>query len=141
MTSVGSTSATHSASLYTGTAGVTEPKGGDQLGKEAFLSLLVAQLKYQDPSNPTDSSQFMAQTAQFAMVEKMEAVVESQTQLLASSQVQAASALVGRSITWTEGDQTKTGVVSALAMTNGSPTLMVGEFRVPMTAITKVTAA
>lgn len=141
MTSVGSTSATHSASLYTGTAGVTEPKGGDQLGKEAFLSLLVAQLKYQDPSNPTDSSQFMAQTAQFAMVEKMEAVVESQTQLLASSQVQAASALVGRSITWTESDQTKTGVVSALAMTNGSPTLMVGEFRVPMTAITKVTAA
>ena len=34
-------------------------------GQDAFLKLLVAQLKYQDPSKPADSTQFMAQTAQF----------------------------------------------------------------------------
>ena len=41
---------------------------GDQ---DTFLKLLVAQLKYQDPSNPADSTQFLAQTAQFTQVEKL----------------------------------------------------------------------
>ena len=35
----------------------------DQMGKDTFLRLLVAQMRYQDPSNPVDSSQMMAQTA------------------------------------------------------------------------------
>ena len=42
--------------------------------KDMFLQLLVAQMRYQDPTNPTDSSQFLAQSAQFTALEKMEAV-------------------------------------------------------------------
>ena len=38
-----------------------------------FLNLLVAQLRYQDPMNPADSGEFLAQSAQFTSLEKMQA--------------------------------------------------------------------
>ena len=47
------------------------------LGDEnTFLQLMVAQMKYQDPMNPTDSSQFLSQTAQFTALEKMTSVAD-----------------------------------------------------------------
>ena len=48
--------------IYTGS---TKPvtKSDSLSDKDTFLKLLVAQLKYQDPSNPADSTQFLAQTA------------------------------------------------------------------------------
>ena len=40
----------------------------NQLNQDTFLKLLVAQMKYQDPLSPTDSTQFLTQTAQFTTV-------------------------------------------------------------------------
>lgn len=40
------------------------------LDKDAFLQLLVAQFKYQDPLNPVDDKQFIAQMAQFTALEQ-----------------------------------------------------------------------
>ena len=54
--------------------------------KQMFLELMVTQLRYQDPLNPTDSSEFLAQSAQFTALEKMQDVAD-QTALLASSQL------------------------------------------------------
>ena len=48
----------------TETAGTTDPN--DALGRDQFLTLLVAQLKHQDPLNPLDSTDFTAQLAQFS---------------------------------------------------------------------------
>ncbi len=52
------------------TTGASGPK--NELDKDAFLKLLVAQLRYQDPTAPMDTSAFMAQTSQLTSVEKLE---------------------------------------------------------------------
>lgn len=60
-----SQSTASAAALYGG-AGANE-----DLGKEAFLSLLTAQLKHQDPLNPMDNTEFVAQLSQFSSLEQL----------------------------------------------------------------------
>ena len=55
------------------------------MGKDTFLKLLVAQLKYQNPLEPTDSAAFMAQTAQFTVVEKLDALTKNNAELLSTN--------------------------------------------------------
>ena len=62
--SAGATTGTTSTTAPTGTSSST-PAPSQDFDKDTFLKLLVAQLKYQDPTNPTDATQFMSQTAQF----------------------------------------------------------------------------
>lgn len=50
----------------------TERKTGSSLGKEDFLQLLVTQMKYQDPLEPTSNTEYVAQLAQFSELEQME---------------------------------------------------------------------
>ena len=45
---------------------VLQPKGGQQLGQSDFLRLMTAQLSHQDPFNPIDNQQMVAQMAQFS---------------------------------------------------------------------------
>lgn len=49
----------------------TAPRPNDELGKDEFLKLLVAQLKTQDPLNPSKPEEFAAQLAQFSSVEQL----------------------------------------------------------------------
>ena len=135
------TSGATNAGMYTGSTSLNGTVGKSELGKDAFLNLLVAQLKYQDPSSPTDSSQFMAQTAQFTMVEKLEALTASQTAMVNAQNLASATSLVGRQVSWTEGTATKTGVVSAVTMNNGTAQLSVGDLTVDLSAVTKVQPA
>ena len=66
-------------------------KADNTLGKDAFLQLLVAQMKYQDPLNPNTDTEFVAQLAQFSSLEQMQNL--SQTSL--NSQ---AFSLVGKEV-------------------------------------------
>ena len=73
-----------------GTAAVgSAAKDGSKLDKDAFLKLMVAQLKYQNPMSPTDPSAMMAQTAQFTMVESLQAISQSQSDASAWQRVVA----------------------------------------------------
>ncbi|MFI7585875.1 flagellar hook capping FlgD N-terminal domain-containing protein [Spongisporangium articulatum] len=119
----------------------TAKTSNDQMNQDTFLKLLVAQLKYQDPSNPTDSSQFMAQTAQFTLVEKMEALAKSQETLVQSSQLSSATSLVGAQITYLQSGVSQTGIVTGVSISDGTPTLMVGDTKVDLSTVQTVTRA
>ena len=98
-------------------AAVTKTKND----KDVFLKLLVAQLKYQDPSKPADSSQFMAQTAQFSALEAMQEVATSSGSMVAAQNKLQASALIGQTVSYTgEDGSTKTGVVKSASFTQQS---------------------
>lgn len=56
------------------TASAASATGGTPPSKEMFLQLLVAQIKNQDPLNPTDSVQFVSQLAQFSELEQVIAI-------------------------------------------------------------------
>jgi flagellar basal-body rod modification protein FlgD len=114
---------------------------GEGMGKDTFLKLLVAQLKYQNPMEPVDSSQFMAQTAQFSMVERLESMEKATTELLASERSRAATGLLGNQITWKDNGVEKTGVVTGVRMGADGSTLVVGDKDVPYASVTKVTTA
>lgn len=53
-----------------------ERKVGSQLGKDDFLLLLVTQMKYQDPLQPTDNTEYVAQLAQFSELEYMQNMMD-----------------------------------------------------------------
>jgi flagellar basal-body rod modification protein FlgD len=115
--------------------------------KDMFLKLLVAQMKYQDPTKPTDASQFLAQTAQFTLVEKMEALQDSQAEILATNHIQAATSLVGDTVSWNDPKEkdasgeavVRSGVVDGVTITNGVPTLLIGSTEIALSDVTKVT--
>ena len=53
-------------SVTNGNNVVLQPKGGQQMGQSDFLRLMTAQLSHQDPFNPVDNQQMVAQMAQFS---------------------------------------------------------------------------
>ena len=117
-----------------GTSGSTGPT----LSGDAFLKLLVAQLKYQDPSKPVDSAQFMAQTAQLQMVETLHELVSQNAAVIAGQNSLSALALVGQRVTYSVGGTTAAGTVDSVKLTPGGPTLLVGGTEVPLASVTEV---
>ena len=85
-----------------GAANTTQDaKSNQQLGQNQFLTLMLAQLKNQDPMKPQDPTQFLSQLAQFSTVtgiQNMQTSVETLAQSLRSTQVLNGTSLVGRDI-------------------------------------------
>ena len=123
----------------TATTGASLPV--DQLGQDTFLKLMVAQLRNQDPMNPQDSSEFLAQTAQFTSLEKLEKVADMSAQAFAAQMAFGASSLVGRTVDYTDADGAEaTGVVSSVRFGPAGPALLIGDAEVSLDRVTAVTA-
>ena len=78
----------------------------------AFLNLLVTQLKNQDPTAPTDATAFMSQLASFSNVEQSVQMNSKMDELLSISQLGQASSLIGR--TATSSDGITSGVIASV---------------------------
>ncbi|MER7002613.1 flagellar hook capping FlgD N-terminal domain-containing protein [Dactylosporangium sp. NPDC000555] len=116
-------------------------KPGGDLGKDAFLKLLVAQLKYQDPSNPMNNTEFLAQTAQFTTVEKLTDLAKVQQNMLTAQLQLGASNLVGRTVSYTDKDgKEQTGVVTAAKFAGTGPTLHVGDADIALADVKEIKA-
>ncbi|AMA46620.1 flagellar hook assembly protein FlgD [Pseudomonas alabamensis] len=112
------TSATPSSNKSASLTGASEKA----LGKDAFLQLLVTQMQHQNPLDPQDNSEFVAQLAQFSSLEGISSLNESVTSIssaLGSSRALQASSLVGRSVV-VQNDQ---AVVDTTKSLNGSVVL------------------
>lgn len=120
-----------------GTGAVT-----DALDPQMFLQLLVAQLKYQDPTNPVDTSSFMNQTAMLSQVQTMTAMSSTLSDLVTTQQTASATSMIGKAISFVDpsGNQTS-GVVNAVTLHSGQVMLQVGNLAVPITGVLAVADA
>lgn len=126
----------------TAASGSTAKSGKNAMGKDMFLKLLVAQLKYQDPSKPTDGTAFITQTSQLSMVEKLEDILTAANANAVSSASVAATGLVGRTIQYTNASGAKvTGPVSAVRLDRTGPVLVVGKDEVALGNVLQVLAS
>jgi flagellar basal-body rod modification protein FlgD len=112
------------------------------LDPQAFLKLLVAQLQYQDPTNPTDTSDFMNQTATLSEVQTMASMQSSLTALSSAQNAQEATAMIGKQVTYTNAAGLfASGVVSSVQLLGSGPTLQVGNDAVALSSVSSVSAA
>lgn len=112
-----------------------------ELGKDAFLQLLVAQLRYQNPLNPQDSSAFVAQLAQFSALEQMYNLNNTMQQLLAlqAGMQNTAPAYLGLEVTVAEAEgEVVTGTVTAVEFVGSQPWLVVNGRSYPLADVIRV---
>jgi len=112
-----------------GAAGASQPyvptvtgaeSGADEktatLNYESFLKLLVAQMKNQDPTEPMDATQQMAQLATFSQVEQTIKTNKNLESLLQRTSLQEANSVIGRTVTSEDGKIS--GVVTEVTLYN-----------------------
>jgi flagellar basal-body rod modification protein FlgD len=116
--------------------------GGNELGKDQFLHILITQLRNQDPMQPMQDREFIAQMAQFSAVEQIMNMGKELSMLRQSFGL--SSGLIGQSVTWNVYDEsgqisgTKTGIVDAIVMKDGKQYLKSGTDEVPLEEIVKI---
>lgn len=94
--------------------------GSSDIGKDGFLQLLLAQLKHQDPMNPVDNTEFLAQQAQFTQIEKLDQLNSSINKANAISQ---AGTMIGKNIEYVVLDSNG----NTIRGENGQPLLATGK--------------
>lgn len=114
---------------------------GTSEDEQMFLELLVAQLRYQDPMNPADSGEFLAQSAQFTALEKMQDVADQTAALLAAQISFGATGLVGRYVTYLdENGDPHSGTVDSVSYDADGPMLNIGGEQVSLGQVQSVFA-
>lgn len=125
-----------SVTKATGVAGITG-EGAAQLGSD-FMTLLVAQLRMQDPLEPLNGSEFMNQLVQLQSLAELTQIRSALGELCGSQALGPALGLVGRTIEWLDltTGRRLSGVVSRLEpQPNGSCALVVGDARVGLAQV------
>jgi flagellar basal-body rod modification protein FlgD len=128
MTSIPTTSATGaSASAAASASSAASAATKSALGKDDFLKLMTTQLHRQDPMNPVDDTQFLAQMAQFSTLEQITNVGTGVQAQLAAQATSQALALAGKTVSYVDDKGvTQTGVVDAVVFDKGAATLTIG---------------
>jgi flagellar basal-body rod modification protein FlgD len=125
VTSVGSATSTSSTSNTS--SSTTTDAATAALDYNSFLTLLLAQLKNQDPTKPMDSTEYMSQLASFSNVEQSIKMNSKLDELLTTQSLTQAESLIGKTIT--NSDSTVTGTVESVRVTSSGSvaTLTSGE--------------
>lgn len=128
VTNVGSTVSTASA------ANTTSTTVSNSLGQADFLKILVAEMQYQDPTNPTSNTEYVAQMAQFSMLEQLQTMAAA----INNANLLQSAAIIGKTVTAADGSQTITGTVDSIVVQDSIPYAVIGEDMVPLSLITGI---
>ena len=113
-----------------------ESKSSSTINSQAFLRLLTEQLKYQDPMNPMDNSEMLAQEAQFATLEQMEALTSTFSSF---SNIYQANSLLGQCVRVEVDGQASIGIVEGVDFSDSNgASVFVGDKYYPLSSITNV---
>lgn len=107
------------------------------VSQQTFLTLLITQLKNQDPTNPQDSSAFVSQLAQFSSLEQITQLNKNITAVLESS----VTNLIGRTVTLLDTSTAtgvSTGVVTGITYYKDGPAIKVNGQDYPLNAVQSV---
>jgi flagellar basal-body rod modification protein FlgD len=106
-------------SIPTTPQAATPTANQDAFGKDAFMKLLVEQMRHQSPTDPSDGQQWINQMTQFSMLEQMQQ--QSAGQVTAN-----AAGYLGKTVTWLDAKgQSGQGLVEKVDFTGKEPTLTV----------------
>ena len=97
--------------------------GSDAIDQDAFLQLLMAQLKNQDPTNPMDNSQFISQTAQFTQISELQKMNQTNS-------INQANNMIGKKVSFADpedSEKTVTGIVSDVIATSKGSKLVIND--------------
>ncbi|MBB3109395.1 flagellar basal-body rod modification protein FlgD [Paenibacillus phyllosphaerae] len=110
------------------------------LGKDEFLKILVTQLKNQDPMQPMQDTDFIAQMAQFSSVEQLMNMSENMGKL--SQNLGLASSMIGKEVAWYQsteaGTSVESGVVESIVVRDGIQYAVVGASNIPIDEIVSI---
>lgn len=119
MTTVSGTNSSTAASSST-TSSSSSTGTDNTLNYNDFLQLLVAQLQNQDPTNPSDSTEFVSQLASFSAVEQQVNTNSKLDALLTQTELSQAASMIG--LTATSSDSSVSGVISSIQVTSSGST-------------------
>ncbi|MGQ9674962.1 MAG: flagellar hook capping FlgD N-terminal domain-containing protein [Chloroflexota bacterium] len=114
--------------------------GVNELGRDQFLMLLLAQLRNQDPLKPMEDREFITQLAQFNVLEQMQQMNQGLMAMMYMDQFTQASALVGKTVEArdpTTGDIVS-GQVTEVYFDRGVAELLLDGKRIGLENVTKV---
>ncbi len=123
------------ASNATGATGAADTQADSKM----FMDLMVAQMKYQDPMNPADTSTMLTQNATFTQVQAVQEMQKEMGLVLSSQLASSTVAMIGKNVSWVGADGTlKSGTATGTVYTPSGPVLMVGDEQVPIASIAGV---
>lgn len=96
-----------------------------QLGMQDLLKVLLAQLTNQNPLKPMENQDFLGQMAQFSSLEQSRQTYSKLEELVALQSSLQSVGLIGKTVDVQSATGTVTGVVTALSLASGTPTLSV----------------
>ncbi|MCC9195035.1 flagellar hook capping protein [Arthrobacter sp. zg-Y916] len=124
----------------TATEAVRAPK--QVMDSELFLTLLVTQLRNQDPSSPMDTNEMIGQTTQLATMEQLTNMANMSEENFSLQMRMAAAGLIGQTVTYTNAaGEAVTGTAGSVSYLQGVPTVNVDGVDVLLDAVSGVVAA
>jgi flagellar basal-body rod modification protein FlgD len=137
MTTTASTAATAAAGAAAPEP--VNPKG--ELGKNDFLKLMIAQLQAQNPLEPTKSTEYVSQLAQFSALEQTTNIAQAGAQSAVAQRISQAVGLIGHTVSYVDhaGGGIASGVVQSAEITSTGATLTIaGTAGIELSGVTEV---